>query len=61
MKLTSKRSRKAQDFDNDFEDYDDDMDNENLTVSKKKKKKKLYSDFDKYCYWVEFVFMILVN
>jgi protein AATF/BFR2 len=32
MKLTSKRSRKAQDSDNDFEDYDDDMDNENLTL-----------------------------
>lgn len=35
MVLPSKRSRKAQDSDSDFEDYDDDyMDNDNLSVSK---------------------------
>ena len=41
MGLPSKRSKKAQDIDSDFEDFDDfdeDMDSRNLTVSKKKKK-----------------------
>ena len=36
MGLPSKRSKKAQDIDSDFEDFDEDMENGNLTVSQKK-------------------------
>ena len=45
MGLHSKRLKKAQDIDSDFEDFDEDMDNGNLTVSQKKKKKNLFLIF----------------
>ncbi|XP_030956384.1 protein BFR2-like isoform X1 [Quercus lobata] len=46
MGLHSKRSKKAQDIDSDFEDFDEDMENGNLTLGHEEEEEANYEDED---------------